>query len=787
MSLAPYPVSLNPQTIAFCATLLWIVHPLHTQSVTYIVQRMNSMAAMFYILSFLCYVKGRMYLRNKRRILQNDEKRVIASEARQSQASYGSSVMRLLRAFALAMTPVIPWLFFSLSIISGILALGSKEIAVTLPIFIVLYEWYFFQDLSTTWLKHRILPLSGIIVFLIVVAFLYLGVNPIDKILSGYDGRDFTLLERVMTEFRVVILYTTLLFFPHPTRLNLDYDFPLSQSLIEPVSTLLSLIAIIMLIVVALYLAKRERLISFCTLWFFGNFLLESSVIGLELVYEHRTYLPSMMASLLIVTLVHRYITMKWVKTALFCSAVIVLSLWTYERNTVWTDELTLWRDATKKSPEKARPHYNLGLILFDRGMTEEAIQNYTEALRINPDYDKAHNNLGIALTKQGKIDEAIQHFREAISIHPGHAKAYNNMGIAHAKKGEITTAMKCYAEALRLDPEYTDAHINWGSAFVSLGNIDEAIDHYSKAIEKDSGCSEAYVNRGIALHRAGRNEEALDDLLKAKDINPHDSKAYNNLGVILSSMQKYDEAITHYLQSLRINPINAESHYNLGIALTKKGMVRKAIQHYLAALKIRPDYADAHNNLGVLLIREGKIEEAIDHFYEALHADPVHLNACKNIESALAEQMATEEAAAQIEAATKHTENDTSLYNTLGNLYETKGDLDSAIEQYQKVPAVHKEFAQALNNLAIAYTKKGEYKKALSFLYRIIDLKPNGYVPYYNIACIYAKQNKTEESIDWLYKAVEKGFDQWEFLKADPDLDNIRGSSRYDMLINDR
>ncbi len=166
---------------AFAAALIWLVHPLCTQSVTYIIQRMNSMAVLFYMLSFLCYIKGRLSERT------------------------------------LAMV-----LLFTGSLLAGICALGSKQIAVTLPFFILLYEWYFLQDLDVRWLRKRVLPIAGILLFLAMAALFYLGENPLDKILAGYRSREFTLSQRVMTEFRVVVLYLSLLLYPNPSRLNLD-------------------------------------------------------------------------------------------------------------------------------------------------------------------------------------------------------------------------------------------------------------------------------------------------------------------------------------------------------------------------------------------------------------------------------------------------------------------------------------------------------------------------------------------------------------------------------------
>ena len=167
-----------------------------------------------------------------------------------------------------------------------LLAVGSKENAVTLPFFILLYEWYFFQNLANDWLKRRLSVIIGVLVFSALLSFLFLGPNPLETIMAGCEDRTFTLTERFLTQFRVVIHYISLLVYPHPSRLNLEHDFALSYSLFYPITTLFSIGAIIALLGLAIYLAKKKRLISFCILWFLGNLIIESSIIGLEIIFE---------------------------------------------------------------------------------------------------------------------------------------------------------------------------------------------------------------------------------------------------------------------------------------------------------------------------------------------------------------------------------------------------------------------------------------------------------------------------------------------------------------------
>jgi tetratricopeptide (TPR) repeat protein len=298
----------------------------------------------------------------------------------------------------------------------------------------------------------------------------------------------------------VVILYLTLLIFPHPNRLNLDYDFPLSHSLIDPLTTLLALLAITGLLAWSVWLAKKDRLLSFCLLWFFGNLVIESSVIGLEIVFEHRTYLPSMMIILLAAILANRYLRSNFLKAVMICAITLVFAAWTYERNTTWSNAVSLWSDVVKKSPQKVRPHNNLGNALKHQGKIEEAIVHFNKALQINPGYSKAHNNLGTALASQGKTDEAIKHFGIALYINPNYAAAHSNIGVALAGRNEIEKAIVHFRAALRLKPNKANVHSNLGAALVRQGKLQEALEHLHIALRLKPDDVQTYKNLQICL-----------------------------------------------------------------------------------------------------------------------------------------------------------------------------------------------------------------------------------------------------------------------------------------------
>ncbi len=480
--------------ISFFTALIFISHPVQTQSVTYIVQRMNSMSAMFYLMSLLLYINGRL------------------TRIKWKQ-----------------------WTLFFGCFVFWVMALGSKEIAGTLPFIILIYEWYFFQDLGSDWLRKNIKYFFGLFAVLGLVILIYLGWSPFDKILATYANRDFTMTERVLTQLRVVVLYISLLLYPYPSRLNLLHHITTSNSLLEPITTLLFLLIIVGLMGLAFYIARRQRLISFCILWFIINLVIESSVIGLEMIYEHRLYLPMLGFALIVSCLLFHFLSKRrlW---AIVVSAVIILFLCTgtYVRNRVWRDSITLWSDVLSKSPQSHRAHNNLGNALKKQGRTAEAMEHYLQALWIKPDYEIAHNNLGNALDKHGRIVEAMEHYLQALRIKPDYDKAHNNLGNALDKQGRTAEAIEHYLQALLIKPDYVDAHNNLGNALYKQGRTAEAIEHYLQALRIKPDYVEAHNDLAIALFRKGNIEGAIAHFRKALRINPDDIFAKNNLKKVL-------------------------------------------------------------------------------------------------------------------------------------------------------------------------------------------------------------------------------------------------------------
>lgn len=436
--------------VALFAAAIFVAHPLQVQAVTYIVQRMTSMATMFYLLSLLLYLLGR------RRADPN------------GRSAYWIGALAA-------------WL----------LALGAKEIAATLPVVIVVIEWLFYRN------PNR--PAPGISPWLVVFAIvasagailLYLGGDPAAAVAAQYQSRDFSPAERILTELRVLVFYLSLMVVPLPGRLSLEHAFSVSRSLVDPLSTLIAAIVLVALLVVAARLVERRSILSLCILWFFITLSVESSFIGLELVFEHRTYLPMFGFALAIAYL----FSVAPVKSpvlvpALAAALVVSLAAASMVRNTTWQDPVTLWKDTVAKNPESHRARNNLGRALADRGEHEQAIEQFDQAIRLDLDYAEPYNNLGALHAGAGRSDAAQAYFERAIALNSRYQQAYNNLGVLLLRQGRTREAAWTLGQAVTMAPRYAQAHANLSVALERLGKPRESCRHLMIALELDSAVS---------------------------------------------------------------------------------------------------------------------------------------------------------------------------------------------------------------------------------------------------------------------------------------------------------
>jgi Flp pilus assembly protein TadD len=538
--------------VALFTALLFVAHPVQTQAVTYVVQRFASLATMFYLLSLVMYIRGRLGAMGNWQEAPPLNPPLVRGEVKGGHSPIPSRLW--------------PIAYYSFSLLFAVCAMKTKEISFTLPIVIILYEFVFFA----TPLKKKLLFLLPVVLTIVIVplSIMHSG-KPIGEILSDVSEmtRVQTQIPRgdyLMTEMRVITTYIRLIFVP--VNQNLDYDYPIYHSLFTP-AVFLSFLFLSGLFGTAVYLLYKsrqgargygqeaqdtpqgeepktgssplasdlspiacQRLIAFGILWFFITLSVESSVIPIaDVIFEHRVYLPSVGFFTAIATGVFLVAArLKREKSMIPIVVVITLALsaTTYARTNVWRDEAGFWEDVVKKSPNKARPRNNLGIIYYKTGHLDKAVKELEIAIRLAPGIDDTHCNLGVVYNAQNRLSKAIVELRAALRLNPDNAEARYNLGVAYHQQGRLVKAMREYQTAVRLNPDYAEAHNNLGVIYQKQGMLDKAMGEFQTALRLNSDSPTVHNNLGIVYGRQGRRDEAMREFQAALRLNPDDAAA---------------------------------------------------------------------------------------------------------------------------------------------------------------------------------------------------------------------------------------------------------------------
>ncbi|MGD1076291.1 MAG: tetratricopeptide repeat protein [Thermodesulfovibrionales bacterium] len=481
-------LSKQGKSLAILTSLLFVSHPIQTEAITYITQRLASLATLFYLLSLVCYVKTRL--------------------------SASTMAHRCL---------------YTLSLVSAVLAMKTKEIAFTLPVIIAIWEFAFFQGTMRTRLRHLLaLLLTSLIIPLEMISIH----KPLHEILNEISSASrvqttMSRMDYLLTQFPVVLTYVRLIFLP--VNQNLDYDFPVYHSFLVP-RVYGSLVVLGAIFGLGVYLWRRSRngepslrLISIGIVWFFVTLSVESGLVPIvDVIFEHRLYLSSVGAFLAIASgavLVKEKLALKWKsggKTFSVICAVIIISLTglTLKRNTVWQDGFTLWTDVIKKSPLKGRGYNNLGGYFKEKGQYGEAIDLFQKALERDPKELRASFNLGLIYLDFRQFNNAAVQFSKALEINPKAAYIYNNRGNVYGELKQYGKAIEDYSQAIALHPYDADYYFNRGVTRVKTKQYGEAIADLSEAIKLNPEHSSAFLQRGLTTYLvSGDLAPALQDL----------------------------------------------------------------------------------------------------------------------------------------------------------------------------------------------------------------------------------------------------------------------------------
>lgn len=492
--------------LALACAMIWMVHPIQTECVDYVTQRTESIMALFYLLTLYAAIRAA------------DSRRA----AWWSAASIGACA----------------------------LGMASKEVMVTAPFMVLMYDWCFRTTPFAAVLRRRLGLYAGLASTWIILAALMIA-WPHQESIGASEAVSH--LDYALNQCRVLVGYVALAIWPHP--LNIDYGLarPVEPAAIAPYAALLALLLAATLVA----LARRPR-IGFAGVWFFVILSPTSSVIPIvtEVAAERRLYLS--LAGLIALVVIGGYALVQravrdrrraarraapWIGAGLVGVIVVLLGAATRHRNAQYRDPIVLWQAAMEANPANYRPPNNIGILLRSRGRAEEAVTHFRQALELRPDAPRIHYNLANALATLQRQDEAITEFRLALLLNPDYADAHHNLAVALGKQGQVNAAIEHLREALRLDPDDAEVHVTLAVALRTAGRLDEAAAHFRRAAEIQPGYAAAHQNLGSILHQQGDLEGAVDQYRLALDADPASIGSRFNLGVALQERGRLDEA----------------------------------------------------------------------------------------------------------------------------------------------------------------------------------------------------------------------------------------------------
>ncbi|MFA5075498.1 MAG: tetratricopeptide repeat protein [Candidatus Babeliales bacterium] len=600
----------NSLLVAFSTAALFLLHPVQTQTVSYVIQaRLEGLASLFILTTVLFFVK-----------------------AFKTQNIFYRSLLILL------------------SMIVAVLSCGTKEICVVIPFLILLVDWFFISQGEWTNFKKRFFLYLGFALIFLIILFRYIDFNFFIKaiklqlstgnnrgnIITPHAYDTITASYFLLSQFKVLLHYITM--FIWPFSICVEYDWVLSESFFQP-NVFFPFFIIMSLIFTSIYMLikKTYGFISFGLLWFFITMAPRTSIIpSPELVCDYKTYLASAGLMFILGTsfaYLIKYITNLLTniqlnipankyshQLALLLIFILPIGYSTIIRNKVWSSSSAFWFDIVKKSPLKARGHNNLGVSLCEEGKVDLAIEHYKIAIKLDEHYADPYSNIGVAYSMKNEIDKAIAAFKGAINIHANYPEAYNNIGTLLLKKQNYQDAEKALLKAIELRPYYGKAFYNLGRLYVEKKDDETAWQYFKKATQGDLDTPEGFFTLGQISIKTKKFDEAVkafETILKRGISNP---QILFNLANSYFMTKDYDKAENLYYKLTQDHPLEGKYLFNLGETLFLKNDFQNALKCFQKITTLPESLALAHFKIANCLEQLNKQDEAKKYLTDLLN-----------------------------------------------------------------------------------------------------------------------------------------------------------------------
>ncbi len=599
----------NTLSISFITALLFLLHPVQTQTVSYVIQGQLEGLALMAILSIIgCFIW---------------------------QQYTTSSFMKYF-----LIVPII---------ILCIASVGTKEIAIVTPALVLLVDWFFvahgsWTDLKKRWWVHCII--TGII----ITAYVYLlgpkffatlfslnmqAENNIGNIITERFDEKINPLHFFISQFKVILHYIWIYIFP--LFISVEYDWVLSKNVVS-LDCIIPFIALSILTFLVYKLLQHDKtnIIGFAALWFAITIAPRSSIMpSPELLVDYKTYTTSFsLIFLLTIALVWAFEKIKrligshsidtyklpYVATTLLA---LVVGYGTAQHNTIWSSGRNFWGSIIQNAPGKIRAYNNYGVALSQEdGKFQEAIPYYLHAIKADPKYRDPYNNLAVSYASLKQLDKAIETLKQSLRINPYYPEAHNNIASFLIEKKDYVQAEKALRDAIRLRPYYGKAHFNLGRIYMETEELEKAWECFKNActladLDNEGGFI-GYAQSSLYLKKY---DDAIFACQKILEINPHNEEARFNLANCYFMTKQFDNAALIYEQTLKANPQDAKTLYNLAETHFSAGKPREALACF-TRIKNIPGIsqnvflriARCHEKLGNTRLAKNTLDELLQH-----------------------------------------------------------------------------------------------------------------------------------------------------------------------------
>jgi tetratricopeptide (TPR) repeat protein len=550
--------------LAIVIAALWLLHPLQTESVTYVVQRAEALVGLFSLLTLYCFIRG------------------ATTNAPATAAG--------------RLTPRGGWL--ALSLLSCLLGVGTKETMVTVPVLVLCYDRTFIAgSFAAAWRMHRRYYLLLASTWMVLVALVMTTGG--DRGGTFQFGNFQSWTDYWFTQFEAVFTYLRLALWPAP----LVFEYGTSW-VSDPFSVAHYAVVVLTLGIAAIVALRHWPTWGFLGLWFFGLLAPTSVLPGtIQMIVEHRTYLPIAAVITAAVVLSRSVLgnmsLPRWAPGVLAAVAVIAAGSATFARNQVYASDVSLWGDTVAKRPDNPRARYNFGVALAQAGRSSEAEAQFLRVIALQPNHAFAHFELGKAAMLAGRWSEAATRFGAALQADPHFVDARVNQGHVLARLGKVDEAIAHYRAALAAQPA-VDIQVSLAALLVQIGRLEEAAPLLQRAVIDAPDLPEAHYQWARLRERAGDLAAAENALRTALRLRPDFGAAALTLGNLLGRRGRYAEAIDQFRTALAAEPANTQARNNLANCFLALGRFAEAIAEYERILQTRPNDAAVRQNLEI-------------------------------------------------------------------------------------------------------------------------------------------------------------------------------------------